>query len=512
MAKDTVAKRQAYGLGSPLQGMDPLPIVADRAPLPSDKGYPIGQVWINQPADDAYILTSVAANLAHWDVITSSTPGSAPISKYVVAADGSAGYTTIQAAINAAKLAGIPADVYVRPGTYTENLTCYDSINVIGSNINTCIINGVHIPPVSGEFYMREFTLNSPTSIFSSAVAGTTYIFIEDCYGNVTNGYIFNLPNWTGPLGIDNSEILGTNNGIINNTGGSDIVLSAFGGGAGAGAAVMSGDIILEICELNCASTIQGNAVLDCREGVLFGGTLTTAGLAIANIDQALFDTGATAAINHGSAGVITISNSVIDSTNNPAIAGAGAGVININGIEFLNNAALAGTLTPAYTGTALEPIIESGATITAATGITATTGNITATAGNLVASAGSVSAFTTVTGGTGVTATTGNVAASAGAVSAFTTVTGGTGVTATTGDVTATAGKVVAGTVLRASGDEAGFASTVSVSNVVDEALGAGVLSILSKTANPGNSSGFLKIYNGVGVRYIPYFTVIAP
>ncbi len=48
------------------------------------------------------------------------------------------------------------------------------------------------------------------------------------------------------------------------------------------------------------------------------------------------------------------------------------------------------------------------------------------------------------VTAGTGVTATTGNIAASAGAVSASTTVTGGTGVVATTGNVTASAGNLV--------------------------------------------------------------------
>lgn len=99
----------------------------------------------------------------------------------------------------------------------------------------------------------------------------------------------------------------------------------------------------------------------------------------------------------------------------------------------------------------------------TAAAGFTASGGNIVASTGNITSTLGSVSAGTTITAGTGVTATTGGVTASAGnitattgnivstagSVSAATTVTAGTGVTATTGGLTATAGglTVTAGT-----------------------------------------------------------------
>jgi hypothetical protein len=52
--------------------------------------------------------------------------------------------------------------------------------------------------------------------------------------------------------------------------------------------------------------------------------------------------------------------------------------------------------------------------TVTAGTGITATTGNIAASSGNVTASA-LMSAGTTITAGTGITATTGNIVASTG-------------------------------------------------------------------------------------------------
>jgi hypothetical protein len=141
---------------------------------------------------------------------------------------------------------------------------------------------------------------------------------------------------------------------------------------------------------------------------------------------------------------------------------------------------------------------ISAGTTVTAGTGVTATTGgitadagNITATLGNIEATAGSISAGTTVTAGTGVTATTGgvtadagnitatlgNIEATAGSVSAGTTVTAGTGVTATTGGVTADAGNITAtlGNIEATAGSiTAGNGLTVSAGNTTLTSLGA--------------------------------------
>jgi hypothetical protein len=270
------------------------------------------------------------------------------ISPYIVGPTGN--YQTIQAALDAANASGVANAVYVQSGTYTEDLTLYPSIDLVGSNINTCVIVGVHTPPATGEFNIRNFTLNSNTSIFSSAVAGSAYLFIENCYGNVTNGYIFDVLNWTGDLGIDNSEVLGTTNGVINNTGGSAVVLSAFGGGAGAATCTMSGNLILEICEINVPCTIQGAGTSTCREGVFFGGTLTIAGTATVTMDQANIASGATPAITMSSANAVTITNSTINSSNATPIGGAGAGTLTLGSVDFIQNSAIAGTVTLAYT------------------------------------------------------------------------------------------------------------------------------------------------------------------
>ena len=50
-------------------------------------------------------------------------------SRYIV---GTGTFPTIQAAINEANANGSNSVVFVRPGTYTENLTLYDSVNLEG--------------------------------------------------------------------------------------------------------------------------------------------------------------------------------------------------------------------------------------------------------------------------------------------------------------------------------------------------------------------------------------------
>ena len=61
------------------------------------------------------------------------------------------------------------------------------------------------------------------------------------------------------------------------------------------------------------------------------------------------------------------------------------------------------------------------------------------------------------------------------------------------------------------------GTANFTTITGETDEMLGVGVGSVLMKTGNPGNSSGWLKIHKGVdapnaGIRWIPYWENISP
>lgn len=60
---------QAYSVAQPTTSVFPPPIRARRAPASNDKGYPIGQQWINEVADTIYELSSVSNNSANWQLL-----------------------------------------------------------------------------------------------------------------------------------------------------------------------------------------------------------------------------------------------------------------------------------------------------------------------------------------------------------------------------------------------------------------------------------------------------------
>lgn len=59
----------AYGLSSPLLNVFPGPVRAQQAPTVEDK-LTVGQWWIDEVANQAYILTSITNNQANWSTLT----------------------------------------------------------------------------------------------------------------------------------------------------------------------------------------------------------------------------------------------------------------------------------------------------------------------------------------------------------------------------------------------------------------------------------------------------------
>lgn len=397
MAKQRSLKLQGYGITNPLQNIPPNPIISNRAPTTGDTGKDIGTLWINQSTGRIYSLASISAGSATWVELTSGsvlpeietltgnsggavgpdgaanvnivgsgtinvvgnpgtntltitdTGGGAAISKYIVDADGSGDYTTIQAALDAANTAALPATVVVRPGTYTENLTLYDQIDIYGNIQSGVTIIGVHTPPASGRVAFQDLTLQSATDIFNSAAAGTTDITVEDCLVNITNGYLFNLLNWTGALAINSCANNGTNDGFINNTGGSSIAISDSSVGAGTGNTFVMSNGIVEIVnsEISCPGTFGGTASISVDGNVLFRQTMTTADTATVSILNSSFSTGATASINHGSSNALTLSEVSINSSNNPVISGTGP--IVFGNVSYLDGKNIAAGITQNY-------------------------------------------------------------------------------------------------------------------------------------------------------------------
>jgi len=63
----------SYGLNNPLQKMNPINILSRRAPTVNDLNYEIGQLWIDTPNDEIYVLTSTAAGAATWIISATGT-------------------------------------------------------------------------------------------------------------------------------------------------------------------------------------------------------------------------------------------------------------------------------------------------------------------------------------------------------------------------------------------------------------------------------------------------------
>lgn len=111
------------------------------------------------------------------------------------------------------------------------------------------------------------------------------------------------------------------------------------------------------------------------------------------------------------------------------------------------------------------------------------------------------------VTAGAGMTVTTGNVTLDAGNL-----IVDVGNVIVTTGSISVPSASV-AGEGLIVTGDiGAGTASEIALTNVTNTTQGGGALTLMATTAFPGTNTGFIKIYVGTTVAYIPYFTNISP
>lgn len=385
---------KSYGLSNPLQDMFPEPIVAQRAPTTNDTGYRIGQTWVDQSSNQIYALATVASGSATWsltgpgasdvDTLTGDSGGAIspsggninilggdgltvagsgstltinrdaeggyPITPYVVGSSGEAGYTTIQAAINAATSAGGTNVIWVQPGTYTEDLSITSSITFMSID-GVATIVGTHTPPASGSVNFDGFILQSATDILSSAAAGTTSLEMNNCFMVITNGYVFNLVNWTGDILMNNCGEASTNDGVIDNSSGSsNIKLINVEMGAGTGKTMLlnasGGYLRFDTCNVNCPVTMTGSGSVILQNGVKFAETVTIGGSLSGFAIETCWATGSSQALVYNSSGNMTISSCEINSTNTPAIGGTGSGTLTLTGISFPNDDTMAATLT----------------------------------------------------------------------------------------------------------------------------------------------------------------------
>lgn len=263
-------------------------------------------------ANDASFTTGTNITLNGVDGITTVNAGAGTISidnkrwlsAYTVDAmavpgSNNAEYTTIQAAINAAAAAG-GGTVYVRPGTYVENLTLAASVDVIGAisdmapktfNFSALpiIVNGNHTYSGSGTAAVENiFFIAVAGDTFSlTSAAGTANISFVNCTvdsaaaravvltsAGGTSTFIANNTYFlaaTDVIDLSVSSSLTANDCFFYSTGGAGIIN---GGAAGGGVNVKNCQIqvttaAMRISNAASSSTMYGNIVIS-TDGIDF--------------------------------------------------------------------------------------------------------------------------------------------------------------------------------------------------------------------------------------------------
>jgi hypothetical protein len=263
--------------------------------------------------------------------------------KYVVTGTEPGPFPTIQSALNFVNGQGETTTILVRPGTYTENLTLYTNINIQGSDEGQVIIIGTHTPPAAGSISITNVKLQSATHALSSAVAGTTAITIKECLFNLTNGYVFNLVNWTGALAIDDCADISTSNHIITNAGGSALNITDSAIGSDVATMSVSGATSIFNSRIFCpvAFTLTSAVLID--GGSRIDAAITISDDAVVDIMDTVISSGVVTAITHTSSDVLTLSNVTLDSIAIPVIDGTGT--VSLGEVVYPNAHSIAGTI-----------------------------------------------------------------------------------------------------------------------------------------------------------------------
>jgi hypothetical protein len=410
---------------TPLASLGIIPIIEQRDPTVSDVTGPagsfhVGQQWINSLSNIPFQLTSLsstaAGTMATWQPLASlafpavydtqsgtasasggvinitgtegvTTSGSGntitvtgpdlsnlfPITPYVVGPTGLAGYQTIQSAIDAAHTSATTKGVvYVMPQSspYTENLTLYDGVDIVGTsgaaaNFEVVII-GQHTPPTSGTMALKNLALQNSGqglgSIIYSASAGSALLIIEDCSTYVFSGFTFQLPFWTGPLAIINCIDNGSNtNGVVSNASGANVFLLNSMVSGSAGSMSITGLLEVQGTFVNCSLTMSSNGILIATNSSFQDVTFTNSAQGAAYNCSFVSISGNVPAITMQSSGDVEIVNSLISSPNNPAIAGTSTGALILGTCTFDNNTNISPGVTLSWATTETGSVFLEG-------------------------------------------------------------------------------------------------------------------------------------------------------
>lgn len=274
---------------------------------------------------------------------TNNSINAFPITPYLVGPSGTSGYDTVQSALDATTTG---ETIRFATGGITENLTINKRLDLTGCNASPLTnfpdLDGNHSITVDVAVSIRNMRLTGTGTLFSSSVAGTNDIVFEDCYFEITNGEVVNIPNWVGNVYFINCTTIGTNNGfgVINGP----VIIDNCDMGDSTGFPLTAGAMTIGDSIIKCPVTTDNIANRWVNTEFQQSVTLTDNSQTVAF--SCYFNTVITPAIVYNTTGNSFIIDSTVSCASSPAISGAGAGTLTLGNVFFAINETIAGTVT----------------------------------------------------------------------------------------------------------------------------------------------------------------------
>jgi hypothetical protein len=326
---------------------------------------------------------------------------------------GNGDFTTISAALTSA-VSG--QTIFVRPGTYTGNLTLKAGVNICAfvtdSDIPNVIINGTCTFTGAGTVGISGAELQT-NSAFALTVSGSaaSIVYLNDCFINALNNTAIDFTSSSPSAAIYvidcTANIATTGIGLFTHS--SAGILNLFyanvqnSGSTLTSSTCSAGNLILEFTYFAAPITTSGTGAaqfiqswINCTATNTTALTLTTS--AISSERYSSFSSGSASAISIGSTASFQTDFMAVQSGNTNAITGAGAiqyGLIVYDGTSSGNNVTTQTTFNtqPALstTGSIVQQIRKTSTTAISTTTTLALTGTIPTTSNTTLAISQSV-------------------------------------------------------------------------------------------------------------------------
>jgi hypothetical protein len=294
--------------------------------------------------------------------------------KWIVSATSSDGtHTTIAGALTSASSGDT---IFIRPGTYTENLTLKAGVNLTAyddSITPNVVILGKLTATFAGTCTVSGIQLKTNTDNFL-AVTGSaaTIVWLVNCFLNCSNatGITYSVANTSAQIKILNCQgDIGTTGITVftnTSTGGMLFQYTRFenNGLSTTASTTSQGPVSFDYCNIKFALTSSSSGSFGNSFSYMYlGNTNTTcvtlAGTGAFNSVQSYYESGTASALSIGTGTTSTVNKCVVSSSNTNAITGAGT--INYSDITFTGTSSLINTTTQTYNYTQLGKSMAFG-------------------------------------------------------------------------------------------------------------------------------------------------------